>query len=392
MIYFDNSASASIDPDVLNSAMPYLTSNFHNPSSLYSKGRDAKKAIEQAREKASKAINCLPEEIFFLPSATEANNWAIRTLYDYTGDVGVLYASSIEHPSIRNSIEHYINYYYDKAYCEIPITKDGILDCCSKPYLSLIEWERSPNNALVTMLVSNEIGTIQPIDIISEDCYKAQTPLFVDMTQGASKLKIDLQKWRGIIMATIAGHKIHSMRGAAILFVRKEFQSELPPCNYGGGQERGFVSGTENTPAIVALGNAMEKFVEHPMDDTQIREMKNYLIKGISEIPNVHFNGDLDYQIPHILNVSFAGIESEALQLLLDSKGIMVSSGSACHSGSLEPSYVLKSIGTEEKYLNSAIRISLSHENTMEECEKFIKILKEEVAKLRSISPVWKEE
>lgn len=392
MIYFDNSATTSIDHDVLNSAMPYLTSNFYNPSSLYSKGRDAKKGIEQAREKAAKAINCSPDEIFFLPSATEANNWAIETLYDYTSDIGTLYVSSIEHPSIRNSIRHYINYYYDKAYCEIPVTKDGILDCYSKSYLSFIDYNRSSDNSLITMLVSNEIGTIQPIDKISEDCHNAQVPLFVDMVQCAGKLKIDLQKWRGIIMATIAGHKIHSMRGAAILFVRKEFQSELSPYNYGGGQERGFVSGTENTPAIVALGTAMEKFVENPMDDTHIREMKDRLIEGISEIPDVHLNGKYEYQIPHIINVSFAGIESEALQLLLDSKGIMVSSGSACHSGSLEPSYVLKAIGTEEKYLNSAIRISLSHENTMEECEKFIKILKEEVTKLRSISPNWKGE
>lgn len=385
MIYFDNSASTSIDSDVLNSAMPYLTGNFHNPSSLYSKGRDAKKAIEQAREKCAKAINCLPEEIFFLPSATEANNWAVKTLSNYANYTGVVYTSPIEHPAVRNAIN-----VYSKPSFDLPITIDGVFDIGSKEYRDLMATRNISNNVLTIMLINNEIGTIQPIDIISKDCYKAQIPLFVDMVQGASKLKIDLDKWKGIIMATIAGHKIHSMRGAAILFVRKEFQSELLPFNYGGGQERGFYSGTENTPAIVALGTAMEKFVEKPMDDTHIREMKDRLIKGISEIPDVHFNGNLDYQIPHILNVSFAGIESEALQLLLDSKGIMVSAGSACHSGSLEPSYVLKAIGTEEKYLNSAIRISLSHENTMEECEKFIKILKEEVAKLRSISPNWK--
>lgn len=384
MIYFDNSASTSIDPDVLNSAMPYLTGNFHNPSSLYSKGRDAKKAIEQAREKCAKAINCLPEEIFFLPSATEANNWAIETFSNYANYTGVVYTSPIEHPATRNTVN-----IMSEPSLDLPITIDGVLDISSKEYRDLMATRNISNNVLVMMSVNNEIGTIQPIDIISEDCYNAQVPLFVDMVQCAGKLKIDLQKWRGIIMATIAGHKIHSMRGAAILFVRKEFQSELLPYNYGGGQEKGFVSGTENTPAIVSLGTAMEKFVENPMDDTHIREMKNRLIEGISEIPNVHFNGNLDYQIPHILNVSFAGIESEALQLLLDSKGIMVSSGSACHSGSLEPSYVLKAIGIEEKYLNSAIRISLSHENTMEECEKFVKILKEEVAKLRSISPNW---
>ena len=387
MIYFDNSATTSIDPDVLNSAMPYLTSNFHNPSSLYSKGRDTKKAIEQAREKCAKAINCSPEEIFFLPSATESNNWAIETLCKYSDYTGAIYSSLIEHPATKNAIENH------RCHNEIiPITKNGILNTRCEQYQSLLETNRSfkYKNVLVTMSVNNEIGTIQPIDIISEDCYNTQVPLFVDMVQCAGKLKIDLQKWRGIIMATIAGHKIHSMRGAAILFVRKEFQSELLPYNYGGGQEKGFVSGTENTPAIVALGTAMEKFVGNPMDDTHIREMKDRLIEGISEIPDVHFNGNYEYQIPHIINVSFSGIESEALQLLLDSKGIMVSAGSACHSGSLEPSYVLKSIGTEEKYLNSAIRISLSHENTMEECEKFIKILKEEVAKLRSISPNWK--
>ena len=385
MIYFDSASTTPVDPDVLNSAMPYLTSNFYNPSSLYSKGRDAKKAIEQAREKCAKAINCLPEEIFFLPSATEANNWAIKTLRDYMDMESILYLSPLEHPATKNAVENYGCFYET-----LPVTTDGILDCNSTQYLNLIKARNSHKDVLVSMSINNEIGTIQPIDIISEDCYNAQVPLFVDMVQCAGKLKIDLQKWRGIIMATIAGHKIHSMRGAAILFVRKEFQSELLPYNYGGGQEKGFVSGTENTPAIVALGTAMEKFVEKPMDNIHIREMKDRLIEGISEIPDIHFNGSCKYQIPHIINVSFAGIESEALQLLLDSKGIMVSSGSACHSGSLEPSYVLRAIGTEEKYLNSAIRISLSYENTMEECEKFIKILKEEVTKLRSISPSWK--
>ena len=382
----DAASTVPVDPDVYR-AMPYLTGNFHNPSALYSKGRDAKKAIEQAREKCARAINCLPEEIFFLPSATEANNWAVETFSNYANYTGVVYTSPIEHPATRNTVNTMSELSLDLA-----ITIDGVLDISSKDYHNLMVTKNLNNSVLVIMSVNNEIGTIQPIDIISEDCYKAQVPLFVDMVQCAGKLKIDLQKWRGVIMATIAGHKIHSMRGAAILFVRKEFQSKLSPYNYGGEQERGFVSGTENTPAIVALGTAMEKFVENPMDDTHIREMKNRLIEGISEIPDVHFNGKYEYQIPHIINVSFAGIESEALQLLLDSKGIMVSSGSACHSGSLEPSYVLKAIGTEEKYLNSAIRISLSHENTMEECEKFIKILKEEVTKLRSISPNWKGE
>lgn len=385
MIFFDNSSTTSIDPDVLNSAMPYLTSNFYNPSSLYSKGRDTKKAIEQARVKCAKAINCLPEEIFFLPSATEANNWAIKTLHGYMDIDSILYSSPLEHPATKNAVENY------GCFCEtLPVTTDGVLDCNSTLYLRLMKSRNVNDDVLVVMAVNNEIATIQPIDIISEDCYNAQVPLFTDMVQCAGKLKIDLQKWRGIIMATIAGHKIHSMRGAAILFVRKEFQSKLSSYNYGGGQEKGFVSGTENTPAIVALGTAMEKFVENPIDDTHIRKMKDRLIEGISEIPDIHFNGKYEYQIPHIINVSFAGIESEALLLVLDSKGIMVSAGSACHSGSLEPSYVLQAIGTEEKYLNSAIRISLSHENTMEECEKFIKILKEEVAKLRSISPNWK--
>ena len=386
-IYMDHAATTPVHPDVLQQASHYFAGAFGNPSSLHSEGRKAKGAITRARQQCAAVLNCVSDQIFFCGSATEADNWAIQMQHEYLKQSGyanstILY-SQIEHKAVLNSLDEY----------DLPVRVDSNGRIDVNTVKILLENIMDAKFCVACQWSNNEIGVVQPIEELSELCYKHKVPLHVDAVQYARKGRIDLGRMRGITSLAISGHKIQGMKGAALLYIRDPDAPYVKPFIKGGGQEKGLRSGTENVPAIVALGFAMTKFPkDNRFDNTQVSKMHKYLQYALSDIPGARYNGDCDYQLPHYLNVSFKGIEGESLLLALDRRGICVSSGSACNSGSLEPSYVLKAIGVSDDYINGTIRISLSENNTLEECEVVAKAIKEEVAKLREVSPTWKGE
>ena len=391
MIYMDAAATTPVDPDIFRAIKPYFMEVYGNPSSLHSMGRKAREAIDKARKQVSDCLGCEVSQIFFTSGATEADNWAIQMLEDYLISKGdyrhKIFYLPIEHKAILNSLP--------LESLPLTIDKNGVatLDIDE----AVILGNKDIPVAITCMWINNEVGSIQPIKDLSDFCYENHIPLHVDATQAVGKIPINLKEYPGITTLAFSGHKIHSCKGAGALFIRDPQADYVKPFIHGGGQEHGLRAGTENVPAIVGLGVAMEKIGKRNRTDwiaksRYIREMYAFLKEEIAKIPKVRFNGDYEFQLPHYLNVSFKGILGETLALALGRRGICVSTGSACNTGSLEPSYVLKVIGVPEEYIDGTIRITLSEQNTFEECEKVAEAIKEEVAKLRSVSPTWKGE
>ena len=386
-VYFDNAATTQTDPDVVRAILPYFFNTFGNPSSIHSMGRDAKAAIEEARESCAKALDCKSENIYYVSSATEADNWAIQMQHEYLSqwlcpNNKILY-SSIEHKAILNSI----NKSFD---IPIPVDKDGIVNL---DFIKTACYDMANDKiAVCVMWINNEVGAIQPIKELSDFCYTHNIPLHVDATQAVGRIPINLKDYPGITTLAFSGHKINSLKGCGVLVIRDLIADYVRPFIHGGGQEKGLRAGTENVPAIVGLGVAMEKIANKSFDNTHVQEMHDFLINALSEIECVRFNGEGEHHSPYYLSASFKGVLNEALVLSLDRRGICVSSGSACNTGSLTPSHVLTAIGLDSEYIDGTIRISLSEMNTLEECKVVAEAIKEEVAKLRSMSPTWKGE
>lgn len=390
MIYMDSAATTPADPDVFRAAQPFFMEQYGNPSSVHSMGRKAREAVEKARKQCAKALNCEPENIFFTSGGTESDNWAMQIHHDYLErseliSTQVLY-SEIEHKAILNCTEE-----LDEP---IDVDKDGVLNFQKVKFVieNNGKYSAKQGYTVACMSVNNELGTVQPIRSLSSLCYKYKVPFHCDAVQWVGKEPIDLKKLKGITSLAISGHKIHGFKGTGILYLRDSGKWHARPLIYGGGQESKLRSGTENVPGIVALGAAMEQISNSDFNHKRIKEMHDYLQDALSKIPNVKFNGDCEYQLPHYLNVSFKGVLNEALVLGLDRRGICVSSGSACNSGNLNPSHVLKAIGVPTDYIEGTIRITLSELNTLEECKTVAEAIKEEVTKLRSVSPTWKGE
>lgn len=386
-VYMDNAATTPVDLDVYRTIQPYFCDVYGNPSSLHNAGRMVRKAIEWVRKQVADCLNCETSQVFFTSGATEADNWAIQMQHRYLEYSGfnwhsILY-SAIEHKAILNSV--------NKRDFVIKVDKNGIVDLQG---IKILTENMYAKFCVCVMWINNEVGSIQPIKELSDFCYKHKIPLHVDATQAVGRIPINLKDYPGITTLAFSGHKIHSCKGAGALFIRDSQADYVKPFIHGGGQEYGLRAGTENVPAIVGLGAAMEKIAKSDFDNTHVCDMNKLLRCTLSEIPKVKFNSSDDLKIcdPHYLNVSFYGIEGEALELALDRRGICVSAGSACNSGSLEPSHVLSVMGVNKDYINGTIRITFSNQNTMQECEYVAQAIKEEVAKLRSISPVWKGE
>lgn len=390
MIYLDSAATTPVDPDVFRAAQPFFMEQYGNPSSVHNMGRKAREAVEKARKQCAKALNCEPENIFFTSGGTESDNWAMQIHHDYLErseliSTQVLY-SEIEHKAVLNCVEE-----FDEP---IDVDKDGVLNFQKVKFVieNNGKYSAKQGYTVACMSVNNELGTVQPIRSLSSLCYKYKVPFHCDAVQWVGKEPIDLKKLKGITSLAISGHKIHGFKGTGILYLRDSDKWHARPLIYGGGQESKLRSGTENVPGIVALGAAMERISNSDFNHKRIKEMHDYLQDALSKIPNVKFNGDCEYQLPHYLNVSFKGVLNEALVLGLDQRGICVSSGSACNSGNLKPSHVLKAIGVPDDYIDGTIRITLSELNTLEECKTVAEVIKEEVTKLRSVSPTWKGE
>lgn len=392
MIYMDNAASAPVDPDVFRAAQPFFMEQYGNPSSVHSMGRKAREAVEKARKQCAVALGCEPENIFFTSGGTESDNWAIQMHHEYLSQsvctfTQILY-NKIEHKAVLNCLDD------DDLDYGVNVETNGVLDFSKVKFIleSNGKYSMKQDFTVVCMAANNELGTVQPIKSLSDLCYKHKVPFHCDAVQYIGKEPLDLKELKGITSLAISGHKIGGFKGSGLLYIRNPKADYVQPLIYGGGQEKGLRSGTENVPGIVALGAAMEKITHSDFDNTHVKEMHEYLQCALSQIPAVHFNGDCEYQLPYYLNISFKGILGEALALALDRHGICVSTGSACNTGSLTPSHVLTAIGLDSDYIDGTIRISLSESNTLEECKTVAETIKEEVAKLRNVSPVWKGE
>ena len=350
MIYLDNASNTKIDNIVFAEMLPYLK-GVGNPSSLHSVGRRCKKAIEEARQTVAKAINAKPEQIFFVNSATEGNNWIISNFNH-------VLCSQVEHHSVLNNPK-----------CT-PIFFDNLANTIHKQHPDLV----------TCMYVNNEIGAIYNIKEMAEISHKMGIPFHTDAVQAYSHIPVDVVNLN-IDSLVLSGHKFHAY-GSGIVYLKNP--DKFKPLLYGGGQEKGLRSGTENVASIVGIAKAMELHNYNEETDTKIENMREHLKAFIiNNIPDVRIN-ETFHRVNNILNVSFKGVEGESLMLMLDRQGICVSSGSACNSGSLEPSHVLKDLKVPDEYIYGTIRFSFSKFNTIEEIIETEKVLKEIIGKLRS--------
>ena len=377
-IYFDNAATTKISDRVFEKMLPFLKESYGNPSSLYSIGREASTALTNARSRCAELLCCKPAEIYFTSGGSESDNWAIRSAAEAMRQQGKnhIVTSVFEHHAVLNTVKDLEQKGFSVTY--LPVYENGIVKAEDA------ERAITDKTALVTvMYVNNEIGTIQPIPEIGEICRKKGAIFHTDAVQAAPHIKINPQK-DNIDLLSISGHKLHAPKGVGLLYCRKGLP--LTPYITGGNQERGLRAGTENLASIAGLAEAMTETAERiDIDSGAMLSLSQRIINSVEKIQGVYFNGDKTNRIPSILNYSFEGIEGESLVLQLDLKGIACSSGSACTSGSIEPSHVLLSLGRSEELAKGSLRISLSRYNTLEETEYFAETLTDIIGKLRDM-------
>ena len=370
IIYLDNSATTKIKTEVLNEMMPYLTTEYGNASSLYSIGRKSKKAIEKARQQVAELINCNPHEIYFTGSGSESDNTALKGFAYANREKGNhIITSKIEHHAILETCETLEKQGFEVSY--INVDENGIIK------LDELKNAIRPSTILISvMTANNEIGTIEPIEEISRIAHEHNITFHTDAVQAIGNMPIDVAKM-GIDMLSLSGHKINAPKGIGALYIKSGIKVE----KYinGGHQERNQRAGTENVAGIVGLGKACElanKNMEiHINNLSRLRDY--YIMKLQKEMPNkIRINGSMEHRLPGNANISFEGANASELIYKLDEKGICVSSGSACSSGSTLPSHVLTAINVPEKYLNSAIRTTFSDNNTFEQVDYLVKCLR----------------
>lgn len=383
-IYADNAATTAVSEEVLSAMLPHFTKAYGNASSIYKLGRDAQKDVEEAREKVAKAIGAEPREIFFTSCGSESDNWAIKGVAEKMAEKGKkhIITSVFEHHAVLHTCEYLEKHGFEVTY--VPVSSDGFVN--PEDIKNAIR----EDTALVTiMYANNEIGTIQPVDEIAKICKEKKVIFHTDAVQAVGHVEIDVKK-QGIDMLSLSGHKIHAQKGIGALYVRKGIT--LPNLIHGGAQERNKRAGTENVPAIVGLGVAIENATKNIAEKTAvIVPRRNRLIDGILKLPYTRLNGDRDKRLPGNLNISIEGIEGESLLLMLDLNGICASSGSACTSGSLDPSHVLLSIGLKHEVAHGSLRLSIEEDVTDEDVDYILEVIPKVVERLRSMSPVWEK-
>lgn len=381
-IYADNAATTRVSERVLSAMLPYFTENYGNASSIYSIGRNAKKALENARERVAKVLGAQPAEIYFTSGGSESDNWAILGTAQKLSAKGKkhIITTVFEHHAVLHTCKALEKQGFEVTY--LPVDEKGMVDPQS------VKNAIRPDTALVTiMYANNEIGTIQPIEQISAICREAGVLFHTDAVQAVGNVPIHVVE-QGIDMLSLSGHKIHAQKGVGVLYVKKSIT--LPNLIHGGGQERGRRAGTENIPAIVGMAEALEAATEAiPAKVEKVTALRNRLIDGILTIPRTRLNGDRDKRLCGNVNVSIEGIEGESLLLMLDMKKICASSGSACTSGSLDPSHVLLALGLKHEVAHGSLRLSISEENTEEEVDYILDVLPQIVERLRAMSPLW---
>lgn len=381
-IYMDNAATTPVDPQVLEAMLPYFTEKYGNASSIYTLGRNASADLENAREQIANAFGAQKEEIFFTSGGSESINWALKGGAQHMQKKGKnhIISTNIEHHAALHSLETLEKQGFKVTLVEVE--PNGIVD------VEKIVNAITPETGLISvMYANNEIGTIQPIEEIGEICKERGILFHTDAVQAVGKVEINL-KDSGITMMSASGHKLHGPKGVGFIYIKRGIR--LPNLIDGGGQEKGRRGGTENLPGIIGLAKAVEISTKDiKQRNEKMTAIRNRLIEGILQIPQSQLNGDKEKRLSNNVNISFNAIEGESLLLFLDHNGIQASSGSACTSGSLDPSHVLMAIGLPHEIAHGSLRVSLSDENTMEEAEKLIEVLPSIVERLREMSPLW---
>lgn len=385
MIYLDNAATTKVLPEVLEAMIPYLTDDYGNPSSFYNFAKRSKKAVNDSREIIARAISAKTNEIYFTSCGTESDNWAIRGaayLGKQQGKKHII-SSQFEHHAVLHTLDALKKECFEITL--LPITEDGFVN------IEALKSEIRDDTCLVTiMYANNEIGTIQPIKEIGDICNNKNVLFHTDAVQAMGSIKIDVNDLN-IDILSMSGHKIHAPKGVGALYIKSGVN--IPNFIYGGGQEFKRRAGTENVASIVGFGKAMEIVAANmKKNNSYVLNLRNQLIDYILKtIPKTKLNGDKEKRLPGNLNVSFEGIEGESILLLLQQHEICASTGSACTSGSLDPSHVLLSIGLPHEIAHGSLRISISELNTQEEINKVKEVLPGIIERLRMMSPLWND-
>jgi cysteine desulfurase len=381
-IYLDHNATTPVHPEVLEAMLPYYKDKFGNASSIHSFGREAKVALEESREKVAKFINASPQEIYFTCGGTESDNLAIKgTAFANRKKGKHIITSKIEHHAILESCKFLEKEGFEVTY--LPVDKYGLVDPDD-----LKKALRKDTILVSIMHVNNEVGTIQPLEELCKITKEKGAYFHTDAVQSVGKMPVDVQKLN-VDMLSMSGHKIYGPKGVGAIYIRKG--TRMTSWSHGGSHERSRRAGTENVPGIVGLAKVVE-IAERDMEQ-QSQQMKNlteaFYQKVTHAIPDVILNGHLEKRIPNTLNLSFKAVEGESIILSLDLKGVAVASGSACTSGTLEPSHVLSAMGISPEIAQGAIRFSFGRENTMADVDYVVGILPEIVSRLRAMSPLY---
>ncbi|HHT06569.1 MAG TPA: cysteine desulfurase NifS [Hydrogenispora sp.] len=384
MIYLDHAATTPVKPEVLEAMLPYFTEHYGNPSSVYKIAQRNKKAIDDARAVVAGHLGAQPNEIFFTSGGTEADNWAIKGIAAALKEKGNhVITTNIEHHAVLHPCQYLEKQGYEVTYLEV--NADGLVSA------EQVEAAIRPETILITiMYANNEIGTIMPIAEIGAVAKKHGITFHTDAVQAVGQLPIDVRA-QNIDLLSLSGHKFYGPKGTGALYIRRGLK--LPPLLHGGGQERSRRAGTENVPGIVGLATALDlAYQDLEAKNAKLKALRDYLIDGIeARIPYCRLNGHREARLPNNVNVSFEFIEGESLLLLLDMEGIAASSGSACTSGSLDPSHVLLALGLPYEQAHGSIRFTLGENNTREEMDVVLAKLPPFVEKLRSMSPLYED-
>ncbi|WP_315067214.1 cysteine desulfurase NifS [uncultured Clostridium sp.] len=381
-VYMDYSATTYVKPEVLEEMLPYFTEKFGNPSSFYGISRETKRSIDKAREQVAEALNCLPDEVYFTGGGSEADNWAIKGIASAHKNKGNhIITTKIEHHAVLHTCAYLEKNGFDVTYLDVD--EEGLIN------LEDLKNAITDKTILVSiMFANNEIGTIQPIKEIGEICREKNIFFHTDAVQAVGNVPVDV-KDMNIDMLSLAGHKIYGPKGIGVLYIKKGIK--IDNLIHGGAQERNRRAGTENIAAIVGLGKAMElahnNLEEHMKKLTLLRDK---LIDGLLKIPYTRLNGPKgDKRLPGNVNVCFRFIEGESILLSLDFKGVCASSGSACTSGSLDPSHVLLAIGLPHEIAHGSLRLTMGEGSTEEDVDYVLEVVPPIIERLRNMSPLW---
>lgn len=386
IVYTDNNATTRVAPEVLEEMLPYFSELYGNPSSMHSFGGNVGKKIKEARERVAALINADPSEIVFTSCGTESDNASIMAAIELNPAKKHIITSSVEHPAVKNLCSYLQGKGYTISF--VPVDREGRLD--TELLYKTID-EKADDIAIISIMwANNETGVVFPIAEIAKKAAEKGILFHTDAVQAAGKIPIDV-KDSGVDMLSLSGHKIHAPKGIGVLFVRQGIK--FVPFLKGGHQEKGRRAGTENTASIIGLGKATELAKSHLSEmDTRVRGLRDYLeTELLAQIPACSVNGERNNRLPNTLSIGFDAVEGESILLLMDQKGICASSGSACTSGSLDPSHVLMAMKVPFESAHGTIRFSLSAYNTQEDIDHIIESMPPIIKRLRDMSPFWKK-